>query len=80
MKQRRRNQCPCGALQKKLLSNLYAATGNLELSESVERQRKERDAKKQPGRTWIEVNDAVHTFVVDDQNPCRTKEIVSPDA
>ncbi|CAK9272935.1 unnamed protein product [Sphagnum jensenii] len=32
-----------------LLSNLYAATGNLELSESVERQRKERDAKKQPG-------------------------------
>ncbi|CAM6051450.1 unnamed protein product, partial [Sphagnum compactum] len=45
-----------------LLSNLYAATGNLELSESVERQRKERDAKKQPGRTWIEVNDAVHTF------------------
>jgi pentatricopeptide repeat protein len=50
-----------------LLSNLYAATGNLELSENVERQRKERDAKKQPGRTWIEVNDAVHTFVVDDQ-------------
>ncbi|CAK9867352.1 unnamed protein product [Sphagnum jensenii] len=50
-----------------LLSNLYAATGNLELSEKVERQRKERDAKKQPGRTWIEVNDAVHTFVVDDQ-------------
>ncbi|CAK9264943.1 unnamed protein product [Sphagnum jensenii] len=42
-----------------LLSNLYAATGNLELSENVERQRKERDAKKQPGRTWIEVNDAV---------------------
>ncbi|CAM6003174.1 unnamed protein product [Sphagnum balticum] len=50
-----------------LLSNLYAATGNLELSENVERQRKERDAKKQPGRTWIEVNDVVHTFVVDDQ-------------
>ncbi len=50
-----------------LLSNLYAATGNLELSESVERQRKERDAKKQPGHTWIEVNDVVHTFVVDDQ-------------
>ncbi|CAN5962314.1 unnamed protein product [Sphagnum jensenii] len=42
-----------------LLSNLYAATGNLEPSENVERQRKERDAKKQPGRTWMEVNDAV---------------------
>jgi pentatricopeptide repeat protein len=50
-----------------MLSNLYAATGNLELSKNVERQRKERDAKKQPGRTWIEVNDVVHTFVVDDQ-------------
>jgi len=50
-----------------LLPNLYAATGNLELSENVERQRKERDVKKQPGCTWIEVNDVVHTFVVDDQ-------------
>jgi pentatricopeptide repeat protein len=50
-----------------LLSNLYAATGNLELSENVEQQRKERDAKKQPGHTWIEVKDVVHTFVVDDQ-------------
>jgi hypothetical protein len=39
----------------------------LELSENVERQRKERDVKKQPGRTWIEVNDVVHTFVVDVQ-------------
>ncbi|CAM6008822.1 unnamed protein product [Sphagnum balticum] len=37
-----------------LLSNLYIATGNRDLSENVERQRKERSVKKHPGRTWIE--------------------------
>jgi hypothetical protein len=28
----------------------------------------ERGVKKQPGRTWIEVNDGVHTFLVDDED------------
>jgi pentatricopeptide repeat protein len=51
-----------------LLSNIYAAAGNMHLSENVEQQRKERGVKKQPGRTWIEVNNEVHTFVVDDQD------------
>jgi hypothetical protein len=31
-------------------------------------QRKERSVKKQPGCTWIEVNNEVHTFVVHDQD------------
>ncbi len=39
-----------------LLSNMYAAAGNWDLSEKVELQRKERGEKKQPGPTWIEVN------------------------
>jgi hypothetical protein len=49
-----------------LLSNIYAAAGNWDLSVSVQRQRMERGVKKQPGCTWIEVNDEVHTFLVND--------------
>jgi hypothetical protein len=51
-----------------LLSNIYAAAGKWDLSEKVQSQRKEMGVKKQPGRTWIEVNNEVHTFVVDDQD------------
>ncbi|CAK9193482.1 unnamed protein product [Sphagnum troendelagicum] len=58
-----------------LLSNLYTATGNRDLSENVERQRKERSVKKHPGRTWIEVDKEVHTFVVDDQHHPQMIEI-----
>ncbi|CAM6044111.1 unnamed protein product [Sphagnum compactum] len=58
-----------------LLSNLYTATGNRDLSENVERQRKERSVKKHPGRTWIEVDNEVHTFVVDDQHHPQMIEI-----
>jgi pentatricopeptide repeat protein len=58
-----------------LLSNLYTATGNRDLSENIERQRKERSVKKHPGRTWIEVDNEVHTFVVDDQHHPQMIEI-----
>jgi pentatricopeptide repeat protein len=58
-----------------LLSNIYAAAGKWDLSEKVQSQRKERGVKKQPGRTWIEVNNEVHTFVVDDQDHPQIIEI-----
>ncbi|CAK9266638.1 unnamed protein product [Sphagnum jensenii] len=58
-----------------LLSNLYTATGNRDLSENIERQRKERSVKKHRGRTWIEVDNEVHTFVVDDQHHPQMIEI-----
>ncbi|CAK9227526.1 unnamed protein product [Sphagnum troendelagicum] len=58
-----------------LLSNLYTATGNRDLSENIERERKERSVKKHPGRTWIEVDNEVHTFVVDDQHHPQMVEI-----
>jgi hypothetical protein len=51
-----------------LLSNIYAAAGNRHLCENVEQQRMARGVKRQPGGTWIEVNNEVHTFVVDDQD------------
>ncbi len=51
-----------------VLSNIYAAAGNRHLCENVEWQRTARGVKRQPGHTWIEVNNEVHTFVVDDQD------------
>ncbi len=51
-----------------LLSNINATAGNRQLLENVEWQRKEKVAKNQPGCTWIEVNNEVHTFVVEDQD------------
>ncbi|CAM6035383.1 unnamed protein product [Sphagnum compactum] len=51
-----------------LLSDIYAAGGNEHLCQTIEQQRKEKGVNKQPGRTWIEVNNEVHTFVVDDQD------------
>ncbi|CAK9269740.1 unnamed protein product [Sphagnum jensenii] len=58
-----------------LLSNIYAAAGNRHLCENVERQRKEKGAKKEPGRTWIEVNNEVHMFVVEDRDHPQMIEI-----
>jgi pentatricopeptide repeat protein len=58
-----------------LPANIYAASGNRHLCEDVEWQRKERGVKRQPGRTWIEVDNKVHTFVVDDQDHPQMVEI-----
>ncbi|CAM6005836.1 unnamed protein product [Sphagnum balticum] len=58
-----------------LLSNIYIAASNMHLCESVEWQRKEKGAKKWPGCTWIEVNNEVHRFVVEDHNQPQMIEI-----
>jgi len=58
-----------------LLANIYAASGNNHLCEDVEQQKKERCVKRQLGRTWIEVDNKVHTFVVDDQDHPQMVEI-----
>jgi pentatricopeptide repeat protein len=57
------------------LSNIYAAVGNKHLCENVKQQRKERGVKKQLECTWIEVNNEVHTFVLNSQDHPQTIEI-----
>lgn len=47
-----------------LLSNLYAVAGRWDDKEKVRRMMKDRTVKKTPGRSWIEVNNAVHSFLV----------------
>ncbi len=58
-----------------LLSNIYAAAGKLELREDVQWQREKLGVKKQSGCTRIELNNEVHTFIVDDQDHPQMTEI-----
>ncbi|CAM6099771.1 unnamed protein product [Calypogeia fissa] len=51
-----------------VLSNIYATAGQWDSKASIHRQRLVRGVKKQPGLTWIEVNNEVHSFKVDDQD------------
>ncbi|KAJ7539561.1 hypothetical protein O6H91_11G100200 [Diphasiastrum complanatum] len=58
-----------------LLSNIYGATGNLGGKEKVQKIRTKRHVYKQPGQSWIEVNNCVHTFVVNDKEHPKIEEI-----
>ncbi|KAJ7558187.1 hypothetical protein O6H91_04G027500 [Diphasiastrum complanatum] len=60
-----------------LLSSTYAASGNWDNTAKVKNLRKERNVHKQPGRTWIEVNNQVHTFVVNDTQHPQIVEILA---
>ncbi|CAK9193462.1 unnamed protein product [Sphagnum troendelagicum] len=66
---------PDNAADYVLLSNNYAAAGNRHLCENVEWQGKEKGVKKHLGLTWIEVNNKVHSFVVEDQDHPQMIEI-----
>lgn len=47
-----------------LLSNIYATAGRWDDVEKVRELMKDKRVKKMPGRSWIEVNDKMHTFIV----------------
>ncbi|CAK9237283.1 unnamed protein product [Sphagnum troendelagicum] len=59
---------PGNAASYVLLSNIYAAVGKWNLSAILQQQRLERGVKKQPGCSWIEVNNKVHMFILNDQD------------
>ncbi|MCL7050880.1 hypothetical protein MKW94_015851 [Papaver nudicaule] len=58
-----------------LLANMYAASGEWGGVLEIRRLIKDSKVKKEPGMSWIEVRDAVHTFMVGDRNHSRTEEI-----
>ncbi|KAJ7561018.1 hypothetical protein O6H91_03G010900 [Diphasiastrum complanatum] len=58
-----------------LLSNVYTATGKLDYRAKVHDLRKKRNVHKQPGCSWIEVGNRVHTFLVDDKQHPQSREI-----
>eukprot|EP01018_Ginkgo_biloba_P026730 Gb_33173 [translate_table: standard] len=58
-----------------LLSNIYAATGMWDDVVTVRKLMKDRGLKKEPGLSWIEVKNRVHTFHVRNRSHPQTKEI-----
>jgi hypothetical protein len=58
-----------------LLSNIYAAAGKWEKVSLVRTMMQERGVRKEPGRSWIEVDNKVHEFVVGDTSHPEAKAI-----
>ncbi|KAI5443704.1 pentatricopeptide repeat-containing protein At4g13650 [Lathyrus oleraceus] len=51
-----------------LLSNMYAVSGKWGCRDRTRQMMKDRGVKKEPGRSWIEVNNSVHAFFAGDKN------------
>ncbi|CAN8324327.1 unnamed protein product [Cochlearia groenlandica] len=51
-----------------LLSNLYAVCKKWDARDQTRRKMKEKGVKKEPGQSWIEVKNTIHSFYVGDQN------------
>ncbi|PON37878.1 DYW domain containing protein [Parasponia andersonii] len=58
-----------------LLANIYASASQWENVANVRRVMKYNKVKKEPGISWLEVKDKVHTFIVGDRSHSRSKEI-----
>lgn len=58
-----------------MLANIYAAAGRWNDAANVRRMMKDKGLKKQPGCSWIEVNNKMHSFVVGDTSHPQTEEI-----
>eukprot|EP01018_Ginkgo_biloba_P038057 Gb_22048 [translate_table: standard] len=58
-----------------LLSNIYAAGGKLDEKEKVRKMMKDKNVKKMPGRSWIEVNGKVYSFLTGDKSHTETHRI-----
>lgn len=51
-----------------MMSNIYAAAGMHDKKVEIRNQMQVAGIIKEPGRTWMELDDIVHTFVVDDRD------------
>ncbi|KAL5723643.1 hypothetical protein ACHQM5_007017 [Ranunculus cassubicifolius] len=60
-----------------LLSNIYASAGEWKEAKNIRSKMKEKGLKKQPGCSWIEVENRVHVFVVRDNSHTQTELINS---
>ncbi|KAM1107118.1 hypothetical protein ACFX2B_003878 [Malus domestica] len=59
------------------LSNMYASLGNWEAVANVRLRMKDMDIRKEPGGSSIELDGAIHEFVVEDESHHRAGEIHS---
>eukprot|EP01018_Ginkgo_biloba_P028154 Gb_09702 [translate_table: standard] len=58
-----------------LLSNMYAVAGRWDDVGKVRMMMKQRGIKKEPGCSWIEVNNKLHTFLTGDRTHPQTEKI-----
>lgn len=58
-----------------LLSNLYAVCRKWDARDHTRQKMKEKGVKKEPGQSWIEVKNSIHSFYVGDQNHPLADEI-----
>ncbi|KAJ9159728.1 hypothetical protein P3X46_025207 [Hevea brasiliensis] len=58
-----------------LLSNLYAANKNWKEVAKARKLLKEKEVKKETGKSWIEIKDKVHIFMVGERNHPRIADI-----
>lgn len=58
-----------------LLSNIYAAASRWDDVAALRMKMKDRGVKKQPGCSWIEVKNKIHTFLVGDESHPQTEKI-----
>jgi pentatricopeptide repeat protein len=58
-----------------LLSNMFAAAGMWDEAENVRKLMRARKVKKEPGQSWIEIKNKMHTFIVGDRFHPQTEEI-----
>ncbi|XP_022938553.1 pentatricopeptide repeat-containing protein At5g04780, mitochondrial isoform X3 [Cucurbita moschata] len=60
-----------------LLSNMYAANGKWDEVAKARKLLKESDVKKERGKSWIEIKNEVHLFMVGERNHPKIAEIYS---
>eukprot|EP01018_Ginkgo_biloba_P004847 Gb_17065 [translate_table: standard] len=58
-----------------LLSSIYAEAGMWDDVAKVRKMMKDRGVRKEPGFSWIEVNNGVHGFIAEDRSHPQTKQI-----
>lgn len=58
-----------------LLSNIYAAEGNWKEVENIRKLMKEKGVRKEPGISWIMINNEKHVFHAGSKSHSRTEEI-----
>ncbi|XP_011628407.1 pentatricopeptide repeat-containing protein At4g21065 [Amborella trichopoda] len=66
---------PDNAVPYVMLSNIYSSAGKWDDSAKIRRLMKERGVTKEPGCSWIEVDNMVHAFLVEDRGHPKIAEI-----
>ncbi|XP_059074204.1 putative pentatricopeptide repeat-containing protein At1g68930 [Cryptomeria japonica] len=66
---------PQNAANYVLMSNIYASAGRWDDVSKVRKMMKDRNVRKNPGCSWIEVKNTVHSFVAGDRSHPQVEEI-----